>query len=270
MKVVLFCGGLGLRLRDYSADIPKPLVPIGNRPILWHIMKYYAHFGHKDFILCLGYKADDIKSYFLNYELSRVNDFVLTHGNNVQLLHNDISDWRITFVDTGMNSSIGQRLKMVRPFVENEPYFLANYSDTLTDAPLDEQFEDFQSQDKVASMLCVKPHLSLHKVGMNADGSVQGITDLRSDVLVNGGYFMFRQDIFNYIDREEDLVEEPFTRLIAENHLMGRDYPGFWSTMDTFKDKQNLEGLYATRHAPWEVWKNRRAQDQLEEARAHA
>ena len=270
MKVVLFCGGLGLRLRDYSSDIPKPLVPIGSRPILWHIMKYYAHFGHKDFVLCLGYKADEIKSYFLNYELSRVNDFVLTHGNNVQLLHNDISDWRITFVDTGLNSSIGQRLKMVRPFVENEDYFFANYSDTLTDAPLNEDFADFQSRDKVASMLCVNPHLSLHKVGLNADGCVQGITDLRSDVLVNGGYFMFRQDIFNYIDREEDLVEEPFTRLIGENMLLGRDYPGFWSTMDTFKDKQNLESLYATRHAPWEVWKNRRSEDEQHKTRAHA
>src|SRR5215210_4763777 len=137
MKVVLFCGGLGLRLRDYSDSIPKPMVNIGYRPILWHVMKYYAHFGHKDFILCLGYKADAIKNYFLTYDECISNNFVLSNGGkNLRLLHSDIQDWNITFVDTGLTANIGQRLKAVEPYLEQETMFLANYSDGLTDLPL--------------------------------------------------------------------------------------------------------------------------------------
>ena len=138
MKVVLFCGGQGMRMREFSETIPKPMVPIGYRPIMWHLMRYYAHFGHKDFILCLGYRGDSIKEYFLNYKEWLSNDFVLSGGGaDVQLLSSDIDDWRITFVDTGTHSNIGERLRAVRPHLEGEEIFLANYSDGLTDAPLD-------------------------------------------------------------------------------------------------------------------------------------
>lgn len=267
MKVVLFCGGQGLRLRDY-ADLPKPLVPIGERPILWHIMKYYAYYGHKDFILCLGYKANDIKRYFLDYELSRVNDFVLSESG-VHLLENDIKDWRITFVDTGSHASVGQRLKKVREHLRGEKYFLANYSDGLTDEPLPGVLEGFKAANKVASMICVNPHLSLHQVALNGAGEVTNIGDMRANTLINGGYFMFREDIFEYIDRGEDLVGPPFERLIQKGQLQGRRYGGFWSTMDTFKDNQALEELYATQAAPWEVWKKRRSGDrELQQASA--
>ena len=137
MKVVLFCGGLGMRLREYSEIIPKPMVNIGYRPILWHVMKYYAHFGHKEFILCLGYKADIIKNYFLNYNEYLSNDFVLTKGGkDLQLIHSDIDDWKITFVDTGLTSNIGQRLKAVQQYVAGDEMFLANYTDGLSDCPL--------------------------------------------------------------------------------------------------------------------------------------
>src|SRR3990172_6091616 len=134
MKVVLFCGGLGLRLRDFSETIPKPMIPIGYRPILWHLMKYYAHFGHRDFILCLGWRGDVIKEYFLNYNECMFNNFVLSAGGaQVDVLNRDIQDWSITFVDTGISSSVGQRLKAVESYLDGEDVFLANYSDCFTD-----------------------------------------------------------------------------------------------------------------------------------------
>src|SRR5512146_1143145 len=149
MKVVLFCGGLGLRIRD-AENVPKPMVEIGYRPILWHVMKYYAHFGHKDFILCLGYRGDVIKKYFLNYDECVSNDFILTQGGRtLELLNSDIQDWKITFADTGTHSNIGQRLKAVSKYLDGEQEFLANYSDGLTDLPLLEQIEDFRRNDKV-------------------------------------------------------------------------------------------------------------------------
>ena len=162
MKVVLFCGGLGMRIRD-AEDLPKPMVQIGYRPILWHVMKYYAHFGHKDFILCLGHRADAIKNYFLNYNECVSNDFVLSGGGkNLELLNSDIHDWRITFVDTGINSNIGQRLKAVEKYLEGEEEFLANYSDGLTDLPLPAAARTFSSaeQGRQLRLRAPQPQLS--------------------------------------------------------------------------------------------------------------
>src|SRR5262245_50304823 len=151
MKVVIFCGGLCMRLREYSETIPKPMVPIGNRPIVWHLMRYYAHFGHKDFILCLGYKGDSIKKYFLECDESFSNDFVMSEGGKkVDLLASDIDDWKITFVDTGLNANIGMRLLAVQSFVEDEEVFLANYSDGVSDLPLPSMIEHFRCGEAVA------------------------------------------------------------------------------------------------------------------------
>lgn len=259
MKVVLFCGGKGMRIRDYSEQIPKPMICIGYRPILWHVMKYYAHFGHKDFILCLGYKADHIKQYFLNYDECLSNDFVLRPGNGgpVQLLNRDIDDWTITFVDTGTDTNIGGRLRAVRPYVENEPMFLANYSDALTDLDLGAMVRDFQrTPAAVASFLCVRPPISFHLV--NLDGSrVTAINDVRqSDFWINGGYFILRPEIFDHLNDGEELVAEPFQRLIDQGRLRAFLYERFWQCMDTFKDKQDFEDLYGRGQAPWELWKN--------------
>ena len=147
MKVVLFCGGLGTRIREYPEPVPKPMITIGYRPILWHVMKYYAHYGHKDFILCLGYKADAVKNYFLNYDECVSNNFVLSNGGKkLRLMNSDIHDWNITLVDTGISSNIGQRLKAVEPYLEGESMFLANYSDGLTDLPLPEYIDHFLQQ----------------------------------------------------------------------------------------------------------------------------
>ena len=258
MKVVLFCGGLGLRIRD-AEDIPKPMVQIGYRPILWHVMKYYAHFGHKDFILCLGHRADAIKDYFLTYNECVSNDFVLMGGGKkLELFSSDIDDWRITFADTGINANIGQRLKAVEKYLEDEELFLANYSDGLTDLPLPRQLAHFEERNKVASFLCVRPNLSYHMVSIgDADSSqvssIQAINN--GTVRINGGFFIFKRDIFKYIRDKEELVEEPFQRLVEEKQLIGYPYDGFWKSMDTFKDKQHLESLYASGNAPWEVWK---------------
>lgn len=255
-----------MRIRD-AENLPKPMVHIGYRPLLWHVMKYYAHYGHKDFILCLGHRADAIKNYFLNYNECVSNDFILSGGGrNLELLNSDISDWRITFVYTGVNSNIGQRLKAVEKHLEGEEDFLANYSDGLTDLPLPRQLEQFRSQGKVASFLCVRPNLSYHLVSLQ-DGTslVAGIHAISSsDLRINGGYFIFRKEIFSYMRDKEELVEEPFHRLVREQQLTGYAYDGFWASMDTFKDRQMLENLYATGAAPWEVWKtNGKAQEAI-------
>lgn len=257
MKVVLFCGGFGMRLREYSESIPKPMVNIGYRPILWHIMKYYAHYGHKDFILCLGYKADLIKNYFRNYDECLSNDFTLSRGGkDIHLLNSDIDDWRITFVDTGLSSNIGQRLKAVEKHLQGEEIFLANYTDGLSDLPLPQVIEHFRQSEKIASFVCVQPAQSFHTVCLRPDGTVTAIRDVKSAGLqINGGYFIFRQEIFRYLHPGEELVQEPFQRLIQEKQLIAYPYSGFWACMDTFKEKQLLDDMYARGEPPWEVWR---------------
>jgi glucose-1-phosphate cytidylyltransferase len=259
MKVVLFCGGLGMRLRDYSETIPKPMVTIGYRPILWQLMKYYAHYGHKDFILCLGHRADAIKNYFLNYNECTSNDFVLSGGGKrLELFNSDIHDWRITFADTGINSNIGQRLKAVEKYLDGEEEFLANYSDGLTDLPLPQQLDHFHENRKIASFLCVRPNLSYHVVSLEEGNGnlVSGISAINAGSLrINGGFFIFKKAIFDYIREKEELVVEPFQRLVEERQLIGYSYDGFWASMDTFKDKQQLDSLCTSGVAPWEIWK---------------
>ena len=257
MKVVLFCGGLGTRLREFSENLPKPMVHIGYRPILWHVMKYYAYYGHKDFILCLGYKADVIKNYFLNYNECTSNDFTLLEGGKtLELLNSDIQDWKITFVDTGLTSNIGQRLKAVEKYLEGEEVFLANYSDGLTDLFLPEYLDSFQKNDKIASFVCVKPSQSFHLVSMKEDGVVTEIRDVKqAGIRINGGYFVFKKEIFKYIHQGDELVCEPFERLMKMEQLIAYKYDGFWACMDTFKEQQQLDDLYTQGKAPWEAWK---------------
>ena len=256
MKVVLFCGGLGTRLRDYDENVPKPMVTIGYRPIMWHLMKYYAHHGHTEFILCLGHKANVIKQYFLDYREALSNDFVIEQGGRtVRLLSSDIEDWRITFVDTGPSSAIGERLRRVREHVAGEEMFLANYTDCLSDMDLHAYVAQFRSSSCVAGMITVAPSGSFHYVSA-CDGRVTGLTDVRHTALrVNGGFFLFRQGIFDTLGENEELVEGPFQRLMAERQLMAYEYDGFWKAMDTFKDKQQFDELLAQGTPPWEIWR---------------
>jgi len=258
MKVVLFCGGLGMRLREFSESIPKPMVPIGYRPILWHVMKYYAHFGHKDFILCLGSKSDVVKDYFLNYNECVSNDFVLSSGGTqINLLGSDIHDWKITFVDTGTSANIGERLKAVQPHLAGEKVFLANYTDGLTDLPLPKLVDYFHERHAIGAFVAVKPQQSWHAVNMDDQGTVQQVQIINeADVWMNGGYFVLGQQIFDYLADGEDLVGAPFQKLIERRKLCAFKYEGFWGCMDTFKEKQRLDDMYDRGETPWEVWKH--------------
>lgn len=259
MKVVLFCGGLGTRIREYSENIPKPMVPVGHQPILWHIMQYYSHFGHRDFILCLGYKANVIKEYFLESKASSYSDCVISNfGKTVEILGERPPDWRVALVDTGVWRNIGQRLLAVKHLVENEEIFLANYSDGLTDAPLPDMIERFKTSGKIASFIAVHPPFNFHLAEFDETDGVQRFrSNQESDIWINGGYFIFRREIFDYIREGEELVLEPFARLIKAGQLMGYKYEGFWRAMDTLKDRQTLEEMVERGETPWSQYNNR-------------
>ena len=257
MKVVLFCGGAGMRLRGYVDDVPKPMVQIGQRPILWHLMKYYAHFGHKDFIICLGYKGNVIKDYFLNYDELVSNDFTWSQGGKkIDFTNRDIDDWTITFVDTGIGSNIGERLKAVEPHLRNEEMFLANYGDGLSDTHLPAMIDELRQSDAVGSLLLVQSTASFDIVMLSSDSKVAQVSPLsQADIWINGGFFVFRREIFRYLKPGEELVRQPFQRLIEKRALLAHKCRGFWQCMDTFKDKQCLEELNQGK-APWKVWKH--------------
>lgn len=259
MKVVLFCGGLGTRLREHSDTIPKPLVNIGVRPIIWHLMRYYAHHGHKDFVLALGYRGDLIREYFLNYNECLSNDFVLSNGGKtVQPLQSDIADWRITFVDTGLHSNIGQRLLRVRQHLEGESEFLANYADGLSDLPLDRQIAEFRAKGAVASFAAVPSPQSFHAVYKDDDGLVTSFGRMTDNSFwINGGFFCLRQEIFDVLEEGDELVEQPFQRLIERRQLAVYRHGGFWQAMDTFKDKITYDRMEGREQCPWMVWKQR-------------
>jgi len=257
MKVVLFCGGFGMRLREFSDAIPKPLVNVGNRPILWHIMKYYAHYGHTDFILCLGWKAEVIKEYFLNYNECMSNDFVMDgQSNSVKLLSSDMNNWKITFVDTGLMSNIGQRLKAVEPHLKGEETFLANYTDGLSDVRLPDIIDCHRRNKAVATFMTVRPTQTFHCVDAAEDGSVHGITAIgEAELCVNAGFFVFEQAIFQEIQPGEEIIPKPFNRLIGEKKLFSMHHDGFFACMDTFKEKQMFDDFHSRGHTPWEVWR---------------
>ena len=274
MKVVLFCGGQGLRLRDYDGKVPKPMVPIGYRPVVWHVMRWYAYHGYSDFILCLGHGADVIKNYFLNYDETVTNDFVLRPStrdplsrrrvdrqpkNQVELITDDTSGWTITFADTGIHSNIGQRLRAVRPYLGNDEFFLANYADGVSDAPLPSMIAHLKSQHArsgaLATFLKVRPSQSFHCVNAEADGTVTGLAPVEGcDLWINGGFFVLHRDIFDYLKPGEELVGPAFDRLIAERRLTSWRHDGYFAAMDTFKEQQQLSQLHLSGNAPWEVW----------------
>ncbi len=259
MKVVLFCGGRGLRLREHAEAIPKPMVPIGYRPILWHVMRYYAHYGHRDFILCLGYRADAIKDYFLHYNEAASNDFVLSEGGSrIELLGSDIADWRITFADTGLDTTIGERLRRVRHLLAGEEMFLANYGDTLTDAPLDTLVERFRADDATAALFRCDPRIRIRSTSSRGTPTAL-VTSLRdvseSDLRIGGGWYLFRPGILDLLESGADLIDAPFAALTAERRLAAYAHDGFWVSLDTLKDLDLLQQLETAGDAPWAVWR---------------
>lgn len=254
MKVVLFCGGLGTRIREYSENIPKPMIPVGHQPIMWHLMQYYSRYGHRDFVLCLGYKASIIKQFFLNYRPQVYADCTVSeHGTKVEFLDKLPDDWRVSMIDTGTWRNIGERLWAVRSHVEKEEMFLANYSDGLSNVNLDEVIARFKKSGKVACFLAVRPPLTYHLVDMADDGRVKQFrTSDTSDMWINGGFFIMRPKIFDYMQPGEELVLKPFQRLIEDDQLMAFKHEGFWRSMDTLRDRQILEDMVEKGSMPWE------------------
>jgi glucose-1-phosphate cytidylyltransferase len=253
MKVVLFCGGLGTRIREYSESIPKPMIPVGSQPILWHIMQYYSHYGHRDFVLCLGYKANVIKDFFLNYKAAADSDCVVSEfGSKIEILGERPPDWRVTLVDTGVWRNIGERLLAVRNYVGDDEIFLANYSDGLTDAPLADMIDFFKKSGKIGCFVAVRAPFNFHLAEFEESGLVRRFrSNKESEVWINGGYFIFRNEIFNYMRDGEELVLEPFDRLIKANELVAYRYEGFWRAMDTLRDRQVLEEMVEHGNVPW-------------------
>ncbi|MEG3614423.1 sugar phosphate nucleotidyltransferase [Isoptericola haloaureus] len=256
MKVVLFCGGLGMRMRSGPDSLPKPMMPIGSRPVLWHIMKYYAHFGHTEFVLALGYGANAVKDYFLNYQETHSNDFVLTKGGQeIELLGSDISEWTITFVDTGMDTAIGERLRRVRRYLDDDEVFLANYGDVLTDAPMDRIVDDFLRTDAVGSLMAVAPQDSFHVVRYEPDGTMRDLEPVAGmSMCINGGYFVLRQGIFDYLNEGEDLVMDACVRAARDGRFRVHPHEGFWAPMDTLKERSALDEMNRVGNRPWAVW----------------
>ncbi|MFC5996715.1 glucose-1-phosphate cytidylyltransferase [Pseudonocardia hispaniensis] len=264
MKVVLFCGGYGMRMRDGVSDVPKPMTYVGPRPLIWHVMRYYAHFGHTDFILCLGYGARHIKDFFLGYSETASNDFVL-RGGEVQLLSSDIQDWTITFMHTGLDSPIGERLRRVRALVEGEEMFLANYADVLTDAPLNDMIDEFKRSDAVGSLLAVPPQSAFHCVQLTDDDRISEITSVQELPLwENGGYFVLRPEIFDHLPQDGDLITDACRPLAAAGRMLAYRYRGFWQPADTVKERTALEAAYRAGRSPWMVWTTRERPDPLQ------
>jgi glucose-1-phosphate cytidylyltransferase len=222
-------------------------------------MRYYAHFGHTEFILCLGYRGDLIREYFLSYNEAMSNDFTLHGAGRKIVLHShDIDDWKITFVDTGLHSNIGQRLLRVRSYLGDDPVFLANYADGLSDLPFDDHVEKFLAKpDQIASFVAVPSTQSFHAVNADDQGVVTKLGAMPDQqLLINGGYFVLRSEVFDYINEGEELVEQPFARLIAARRLMTYRWQGFWQCMDTLKDKISFDRMEARGTCPWKVWRD--------------
>ncbi len=244
-----------MRIKEHSGPAPKPMVRVGHRPILWHVMKYYAHYGHTDFILCLGHGSEYIKEYFVRYAEYVSNDFVLRDGQ-VDLLKSDIHDWTITFVDTGLSACVGERLMAVRPFIGDDEVFLANYDDGVSDVPLD-RMVDFRAQQDVACVFAgVRPNYTSHVIQSDASGRVTRVAHVtEAGLRINGGYFVLHRRVFDYMRPGEELMEEPLHRMIEADDVATFVHDGFWACMDTFKEKKLLEDIHHAGNAPWEVWR---------------
>jgi glucose-1-phosphate cytidylyltransferase len=255
MKVVIFCGGLGVRMGEATPSVPKPMIPIGTEPILFHLMRWYASWGHDDFILCLGHRGEEIKRWFLSYEEAFGNDFVLDGASGeVEVLGRQMDGWRVTFVDTGLHTPIGGRLKAVEAMIGDDEHFLATYGDGLTDAPLDDMIERLRSSGKTALFLSVRPRLSYHLIRSTEDGLVDAVEEMSTaEIWINGGFFVLSREIFAAFEVGYHLAPRPFARLIEARELLAYRYEGFWAPMDTIKDKQTLDALEEAGRAPWRL-----------------
>ena len=258
MKVVILCGGYGTRIRDVAENIPKPMIPIGGLPILWHIMKYYASFGHQDFILCLGYKSDAIKDFFLNYE-AHTKDFTIELGRKGCLTfhtNNEESDWRVTLVDTGLNSMTGARIRRIQKYVGDENFMLT-YGDGVGNIDLKGLLEFHQEHGRTLTVTGVRPPGRFGEL-VHSNGLITEFNEKPQATggRISGGFFVVAPQIFNYLDDDEELVfeQKPMRKLVEDQQLMVFEHNGFWQPMDTSREYQLLNSLYGKGEAPWVNW----------------
>lgn len=260
MKVVILCGGQGTRIRDVAEDIPKPMIPINGLPILWHIMKYYAHWGHKQFVLCLGHKGHAIKDFFLNYE-ALTRDFTIKLGAvrsiSFHTVH-DESDWDVTLAETGLNAMTGTRVKRVHKYVADDKHFMLTYGDGLGNVDIQKLIDFHTSHGKILTVTGVRPPGRFGELVGDSKGMVTEFNEKPQATggRISGGFFVCRQEIFNYLDDREDLVfeVEPMRRLVKDGQMMVYEHDGFWQPMDTYRDYMYLNGLCNQRKAPWMIW----------------
>lgn len=258
MKVVILCGGKGTRLREETEYRPKPMVSIGGRPILWHIMKTYAHYGYKDFVLCLGYKGDMIKEYFLNYEAMN-NDFTINLGdrNNIKLYNNGHeNDWNVTLVNTGEDAMTGARVKRIEQFIDGDT-FLLTYGDGVASINIADLVKNHQSHGKIGTMTGVRPSSRFGELNVQDNRVIRFNEKPQAmEGLINGGYFVFNKKLFDYLNCEDDCIleKEPLERLATDGQLMVYPHLDFWQCMDTYREFELLNSMWKSNSAPWRVW----------------
>lgn len=255
MKVVLFAGGYGTRISEETHLKPKPMVEIGGKPILWHIMKIYSHYGFNEFIVCLGYKGYYIKEWFNNYYL-HTNDVTLDLGNNTTTFHNNLSEkWKVTLVDTGEHTMTGGRLKRVQSYVGNETFMLT-YGDGLSDVNITALVEHHKAHKKSATVTAVVPEGKFGVLSIDDKLAVNSFSEKTDNKgRINGGYFVLEPEVFSYLQDDETIFEKsPLEQLATNGELMAYHHDGFWKPMDTLNDKNKLESLWATGNAPWKLW----------------
>lgn len=262
MKAVILAGGFGTRISEESHLKPKPMIEIGNDPILWHIMKIYSYYGINDFIICAGYKQQIIKEYFANYALQR-SDITFDFANSGAVtVHNNVSEpWKVTVVDTGYNTMTGGRVKRIQPYVNNET-FLLTYGDGVADVNIDKLIRYHREHNKILTVTAVNPGQRFGVLGIDQDGNVSGFHEKRDadGELINGGYMVVEPQIFDYIDGDQIFFEkEPVERLVQEGQVAAYQHDGFWQCMDTQRDREKLEMLLASGSAPWVVWEKQGA-----------
>ena len=257
MKVVLLAGGLGTRISEESHLRPKPMIEIGEMPILWHIMKHFSYYGHNEFIICAGYKQHVIKEWFADYFLHTSDvTFDFTNGSNELIIHNHVAEpWKVTIVDTGLHTMTGGRIKRIRDYVGNEPFFMT-YGDGVSNVDLDALLSFHKEQKSLCTLTAVQPEARFGALDINA-GRVEAFREkAQADMAwVNAGFMVVEPEVFDYIAGDEIMFEkEPLERLACEQRLTCYQHNGFWQCMDTLRDKQKLEDLWAKDTAPWKVW----------------
>ena len=254
MKVIILAGGFGTRLSEYTEDIPKPMVTVGGKPILWHIMKTYAKFNHKDFYLALGYKAEMIKEYFLNYRSLNADFSVDLSTGSIEPYQLDDVDWKVTLANTGLKTMTGGRVKRLKSFIGNEPFMLT-YGDGVSDIDLDALLKFHKSHGKMVTVSAVHPVARFGELNIE-DQKVVTFQEKPqiTQGWINGGYFIIEPSFFDLIDNDDTILErEPLERAAELGELMAYHHDGFWQCMDTKRDRESLEELWAAGNAPWQV-----------------